>query len=266
MGESAAVPPSLPGRKISHPTSPPGWRRAAQRWTCSPHGNAWRRSSRRLSVTTGLRSAGGSGTGCCASTTTCGSLPTSPSSGSWLGPAWTPPATRSRPPPHGRARQGRSGRWQTGPARASMWPGPPGRSGMLAHRVLAYRGGDGFPVVVLVHLAGHDETSRIGSAIASPRSRLFWLAIIPSRLTPRSPPTCTRAGKSNSRISSSKPIDAPPRPAIRSRMPRLSSAGRQSGRRAGARVCVWRRWGHRRCARPPCPPSGLQRRPRRGLA
>jgi hypothetical protein len=24
MGESAAVPPSLPGRKISHPTSPPG--------------------------------------------------------------------------------------------------------------------------------------------------------------------------------------------------------------------------------------------------
>jgi hypothetical protein len=27
-------------------------------------------------------------------------------------------------------------------------------------------------------------------------------------------------------------------------MPRLSSAGRQSGQRKGARACVWRRWGH----------------------
>jgi hypothetical protein len=60
----------------------------------------------------------------------------------------------------------------------AIWPGPPdpqrppangtgprvdvdraaGQTGMLAHRVLAYRGGDGFPVVVPVHLAGHDET------------------------------------------------------------------------------------------------------------
>lgn len=31
-----------------------------------------------------------------------------------------------------------------------------GRIGMLAHRVLAYRGGDGFPVVVPVQLGGHD--------------------------------------------------------------------------------------------------------------
>ncbi|MGN6796367.1 MAG: hypothetical protein ACTHJW_28610 [Streptosporangiaceae bacterium] len=32
-----------------------------------------------------------------------------------------------------------------------------GQVGMLAHRVLAYRGGDGYPVVVPVHLAGHDQ-------------------------------------------------------------------------------------------------------------
>jgi hypothetical protein len=32
-----------------------------------------------------------------------------------------------------------------------------GRIGMLPHRVLAYRGRDGFPVVVPVALAGHDE-------------------------------------------------------------------------------------------------------------
>ena len=58
----------------------------------------------------------------------------------------------------------------------AAWPGPPGpqvppkngtgprvdvdrdagRTGMLPHRVLAYRGADGFPVVVPVELAGHD--------------------------------------------------------------------------------------------------------------
>jgi len=32
-----------------------------------------------------------------------------------------------------------------------------GRVGTLPHRVLAYCGGDGFPVVVPVELAGHDE-------------------------------------------------------------------------------------------------------------
>jgi len=32
-----------------------------------------------------------------------------------------------------------------------------GQIGMLAHRLLAYQGGDGFPVVVPVHLAGHDQ-------------------------------------------------------------------------------------------------------------
>jgi hypothetical protein len=32
-----------------------------------------------------------------------------------------------------------------------------GRIGMLAHRLLAYRGADGFPVVVPVELAGHDR-------------------------------------------------------------------------------------------------------------
>jgi len=35
--------------------------------------------------------------------------------------------------------------------------------------------------------------SRTGRAIASPRSRSFWPATIPSLFTPRSPPTCTRA-------------------------------------------------------------------------
>ena len=58
----------------------------------------------------------------------------------------------------------------------AVWPGPPGpqapptngaaprvdvaraarRIGVLPHRVLAYRGDDGFPVVVPVRLAGHD--------------------------------------------------------------------------------------------------------------
>jgi hypothetical protein len=58
----------------------------------------------------------------------------------------------------------------------AVWPGPPGpqapptngaaprvdvaraarRIGVLPHRVLAYRGDDGFPVVVPVELAGHD--------------------------------------------------------------------------------------------------------------
>jgi hypothetical protein len=58
----------------------------------------------------------------------------------------------------------------------AAWPGPPGpqvppkngagprvdmdraagRIGMVPHRVLAYRGADGFPVVVPVELAGHD--------------------------------------------------------------------------------------------------------------
>jgi len=58
----------------------------------------------------------------------------------------------------------------------ASWPGPPGpqtppengtsprvdvdraagRIGVLPHRVLAYRGADGFPVVVPVELAGHD--------------------------------------------------------------------------------------------------------------
>ena len=35
--------------------------------------------------------------------------------------------------------------------------------------------------------------SRIGNAISSPRNRSFWEAAIPSRLTARSPPTCTCA-------------------------------------------------------------------------
>lgn len=59
----------------------------------------------------------------------------------------------------------------------AAWPGPPGpqrpprngtrprvdvdraagQIGMLAHRLLAYRGRDGFPVVVPVRLAGHDQ-------------------------------------------------------------------------------------------------------------
>ena len=59
----------------------------------------------------------------------------------------------------------------------AVWPGPPGpqappkngtgprvdvdraavRIALLPHRVLAYRGADGFPVVVPVALAGHDQ-------------------------------------------------------------------------------------------------------------
>ena len=62
----------------------------------------------------------------------------------------------------------------------AVWPGPPGpqappkngtgprmdvdrvagRIGVLPHRVLAYRGADGFPVVVPVALAGHDQAGR----------------------------------------------------------------------------------------------------------
>jgi hypothetical protein len=60
----------------------------------------------------------------------------------------------------------------------AVWPGPPGpqappkngtgprvdvdraagRIAVLPHRMLAYRGADGFPVVVPVGLAGHDQT------------------------------------------------------------------------------------------------------------
>jgi hypothetical protein len=35
--------------------------------------------------------------------------------------------------------------------------------------------------------------SKIGNAISSPRNKSFWEAAIPSRLTARSPPTCTCA-------------------------------------------------------------------------
>ena len=59
------------------------------------------------------------------------------------GVGWPGPPGPQRPPKNG-----------TGPrvdvARAA------GRIAMLPHRVLAYRGGDGFPVVVAVQLGGHD--------------------------------------------------------------------------------------------------------------
>jgi hypothetical protein len=44
-----------------------------------------------------------------------------------------------------------------------------GRIGMLPHQVLAYRGGDGFPVVVPAELAGHDEA---GLRLVAPRALL----------------------------------------------------------------------------------------------
>jgi hypothetical protein len=60
------------------------------------------------------------------------------------GAAWPGPADPQSPPKNG-----------TGPrvdvAKAA------GRVAMLAHRVLAYRGADGYPVVVPVQIAGHDE-------------------------------------------------------------------------------------------------------------
>jgi hypothetical protein len=60
------------------------------------------------------------------------------------GAAWPGPAEPQSPPKNG-----------TGPrvdvAKAA------GRVAMLAHRVLAYRGADGYPVVVPVQMAGHDE-------------------------------------------------------------------------------------------------------------
>ena len=59
------------------------------------------------------------------------------------GAPWPNPPAPQRPPANG-----------TGPRvdvdRAA------GQIGMLAHRLLAYQGGDGFPVVLPVHLAGHD--------------------------------------------------------------------------------------------------------------
>jgi hypothetical protein len=60
------------------------------------------------------------------------------------GAAWAGPARPQQPPTKG-----------TGP-RVDM-DRAAGRIGGLPHRVLAYRGGDGFPVVVPVALAGHDR-------------------------------------------------------------------------------------------------------------
>lgn len=61
------------------------------------------------------------------------------------GAGWPAPPAPQQPPKNG-----------TGPrvdvARAA------GRIAVLPHRVLAYRGGDGFPVVVAVQLGGHDAT------------------------------------------------------------------------------------------------------------
>jgi hypothetical protein len=54
-----------------------------------------------------------------------------------------------RPPPQATPKRGVEPRLDV--ARAA------GQVGTLPHRVLAYRGSDGFPVVVPVHLAGHDR-------------------------------------------------------------------------------------------------------------
>lgn len=72
------------------------------------------------------------------------------------GAPWPGPPAPQRPPANG-----------TGPridvARAA------GRVAMLPHRVLAYRGADGFPVIVPVHLAGH---SRQGLRLVVPAGLL----------------------------------------------------------------------------------------------
>jgi len=61
------------------------------------------------------------------------------------GPAWPGPADPQPPPKNG-----------TGP-RTDVDKAA-GQVATLPHRVLAYRGADGFPVMVPVHVAGHDRT------------------------------------------------------------------------------------------------------------
>jgi hypothetical protein len=61
------------------------------------------------------------------------------------GAAWPGPPGPQRPPGNGTAPRVDTGR-------------AAGRIAGLPHRVLAYRGADGFPVVVPVELAGHDGT------------------------------------------------------------------------------------------------------------
>ena len=103
-------------------------------------------------------SGGWSGTGCCASyyqervfvdvaLDRVATWPDLSAAGAMAvtGATWPGPADPQPPPERG-----------TGPrtdvAKAA------GRIAMLPHRVLAYRGADGFPVIVPFHLAGHDQS------------------------------------------------------------------------------------------------------------